>query len=231
MDVLTTEVEGRNTMRTPQPSENGEAMFKDFDHSNRATVLSSQPDSHRTGLKSWYAVYTTPRHEKKVAQNFAQSAIESFLPLYKSRRYWKDRSKSVIELPLFPSYMFVHIAFDDRYAVLSIPGVLSFVNAGGKPAALDDGEIEALRSGMARGLVEPHEFLKVGEQVRIMSGPFVGMQGVLESSNSNFRVILTLEQIKKSIAVQVDASHLEKVEGVVNYSTQRHRGSSAACLR
>jgi len=66
----------------------------------------------------WYAAYTNPRHEKHVAVQMDRKCIECFVPLYRSVRRWKDRRKE-LELPLFPGYVFVHMALRDRLQVLN----------------------------------------------------------------------------------------------------------------
>ena len=85
----------------------------------------------------WYAAYTAPRHEKYVTQQMDGRRIHCFLPLYRSVRRWKDRRMQV-ELPLFPGYVFVHLALRDRLQVLQLPGVVQLVSFSGKPAALPD---------------------------------------------------------------------------------------------
>src|SRR6201993_5125794 len=87
----------------------------------------------------WYAAYTIPRHEKCVAQQMRERELECFLPLYKSIHRWKDRRK-LVELPLFPGYVFVHLALKDRLQVLQLPSVVQFVSFNGKPAPLLDSE-------------------------------------------------------------------------------------------
>jgi transcription antitermination factor NusG len=159
----------------------------------------------------WFATYTAPRHEKRVAQHFQQRQIESFLPLYRSRRNWRDGSKTILELPLFPSYIFVHIPLANRVPVLEVPGVLSLVNCGKHPMPLPDEEVAALRQGLQDCKAEPHPYLVVGERVRIRIGSFAGMEGVLLRLNNKFRVVLTMQQIMQSLAVEVDASELEPI--------------------
>src|SRR5712692_3562423 len=110
----------------------------------------------------WYAVYTSANHEKRVAVQLVQRSVEHFLPLYASVRKWKDR-RVKLDLPLFPGYVFVQMALRDRLQVLQIPGVANLVGFGGTPAALPEGEIEALRTSLGSGIrAEPHPFLTVG---------------------------------------------------------------------
>lgn len=162
-----------------------------------------------TPAVNWFAVYTSSHHEKRVASYFAQREIQFFLPLYSTRHGWKNRCEAKLELPLFPNYMFVRIDRYERVRVLEVPGVLSLVGFGRTPAPLPDFEIEALRSGLGKGTIEPHPFLVIGERVRIKRGPMTGMEGELLRKKNNFRVVLVLDVIMKCIAVEVAADDVE----------------------
>src|SRR6266849_3910233 len=154
----------------------------------------------------WYAAYTCANHEKRVAAEIEARDVEHFLPVYGSVRRWKDRRVS-LELPLFPGYVFVRLALRDRLRVLQIPSVVRLVGFGGLPTVLPDMEMEILRSGLSQSLrAEPHPFLNVGRRVRITGGPFAGLEGVLRRKKSNLRVVVSLELIQRSVAVDVDAA-------------------------
>jgi len=163
----------------------------------------------QTFSSKWFAAYTNSRHEKCVATQFAERQIESFLPLYATRHRWRNRCEMLVELPLFQNYVFVRIDPRERVRVLEVPGVLSLVGFGRTLAPLPDFEIEALRSGLAQRKIEPHPYLVIGERVCIKAGPMVGMEGVLVRKKNNFRVVLALDVIMQSMAVEVDADDLE----------------------
>src|SRR2546421_12913356 len=98
----------------------------------------------------WYAAYTSANHEKRVASQLGERAVEHFLPVYASVRRWKDR-RVTLELPLFPGYVFVRMELRNRLRVLQIPGVAKLVGFDGAPAALPEGEIETLRMSLDGG--------------------------------------------------------------------------------
>lgn len=158
---------------------------------------------------NWFAAYTNSHHEKCVASQFAEREIESFLPLYATRHRWRNRCEMNLELPLFPNYVFVRINPRERVRVLEVPGVVSLVGFGRTLAPLPDFEIEALRSALGQRKIEPHPYLVIGERVRIKCGPMAGMEGVLMRKKNNFRVVLALDVIMRSVAVEVDADDLE----------------------
>ena len=157
----------------------------------------------------WYAAHTNPRHEKSVLQLIEKNQIDCFLPLYTSVRRWKDRRKR-LSLPLFPGYIFVHIALKDKLNALRIPGVVQLVSFQGKPAPLPEGEIEALRNGLRANMgAEPHPYLKIGKRVRVNNGPLCGVEGVLERRKDKCRVVLSIHLIQRSVAVEVDEGDIE----------------------
>jgi transcription antitermination factor NusG len=159
----------------------------------------------------WFAAFTSSHHEKRVASRLAERQMESFLPLYRTVRRWKNRCQMALELPLFPNYVFVRMAPRERVRVLEVPGVLSLVASGRTLVPLPDFEIEALRAGVGERKIEPHPYLVIGERARIRRGPMMGMEGVLLRKKSNFRVVLALEAILQCVSVEVDADDVEPV--------------------
>jgi transcription antitermination factor NusG len=178
--------------------------------SMRSLNPESAPDP--LGVSKWYAVYTTCRHEKRVALHFEQRGIEHFLPLFRSERRWRGGSKVSLDLPLFPGYLFVRIDRAERGRVLSVPGALAVVGGVGRqPTTVADTTISSLRSGLAQRKVEPHPFLLKGQRALIQSGPFSGMEGVVVRVKNGFRVVLIVEQIMQSIAIEVAEEDLDPI--------------------
>ncbi len=159
----------------------------------------------------WYAVHTYPRHEKRVAEQFKHKCIDSFLPLYRTVHRWRDR-RVELEVPLFPGYVFVHTALKHRLQIAQVPSVVRFVSFGPSPTPIPDTEIETLRNGLASGAkAEPHPYLKLGCRVRIECGPLKGAEGVLVRKKDNLRVVLSVDLIMRSIAVEVDESDIAEL--------------------
>ncbi len=161
--------------------------------------------------KRWYAAYTSANHEKRVAEQLVVRDVEHFLPVYDSVRRWKDR-RVKLQMPLFPGYVFVCMALRDRLQVQQVPGVAHLVGFDGSPAAIPDQEIDALRASLESGVrAEPHPYLTVGRRVRLRSGPLAGMQGILLRRKGNFRVVISIELIQRSLVVHLDAVDVEAV--------------------
>lgn len=159
----------------------------------------------------WYSAYTRANHEKTVTEQLEARGMEHFLPLYASVRRWKDR-RVTLQLPLFPGYVFVRMALQDRTKVQQIPGVARLVAFNGRPVALADEEIERLWSGLSEGIcAKPHPYLTVGRRVRLKNGPLAGMQGILLRRKGNFRVVISIDLIQRSVAVDADAADVENL--------------------
>src|SRR5262249_31238528 len=177
------------------------------------TLLIS-PETSLPGLGSasdltflrWYAACTHPRHEKLVARQLQERRIECFLPLYRDVRRWKDRRKE-LDMVLFPGYVFTRLDLRDRLRVLQLQGVTRFVCFYGKPAPLPVEEIESLRRGLEKGVyARSHPYLKVGRRVRVVKGPLAGAQGILLRTKEKCRVVISMDAIQQSVALEVDAT-------------------------
>jgi transcription termination/antitermination protein NusG len=169
-------------------------------------LIAAEPELKPYVQPRWYALYTCANDEKRVTAELHARPVEHFLPLYSSVRRWNDRRVN-LDLPLFPGYVFVRLALRDRLRVVQIPSAVRLVGFNGLPAALPDTEMETLRSGLSERLrAEPHPFLTVGRRVRITNGPFAGLEGVLKRRRSGLRVVVAVNLIQRSVAVDVDAS-------------------------
>lgn len=161
----------------------------------------------------WWAVYTRHQHEKVVADMLASKGVEVFLPLYESMRRWKDR-RMLLSLPLFPGYLFVRGNRSRRLQVVSTPGVHMILSHGEREAVIPEIEIDAIRRTIEGPCkIEPHPFLKCGERVRVTRGSLQGVEGILVRKKNQYRLILSVEMLAKSVAVEVDGADVEAVRG------------------
>jgi len=173
-----------------------------------AANVTACPSSEGNRL-NWYALYTAPRHEKRVAEQIQQQGVACFLPLYRSVRRWKDRRKE-LALVLFPGYVFVRMALQHRLRVLQLNGAVRLVTFNGQPASLPDAEIESLQTQLfSSGNVEPHPYLSVGRRVRVRSGPLRGLEGIILRTKDRCRVVVSIHLIMRSVAVEVDDGDVE----------------------
>ena len=153
----------------------------------------------------WYVAQTCAHHERRVSQQLGQRAIENFLPVYEKVSQWKDR-RVRLEVPLFAGYVFIRLDLRERLRVLEVPGVARLVGFGGLPAALPDEQIESIRNTLKLKLrAEPCAYLGIGQRLRIHRGPLRGLEGILVRRKNCLRLVLSVDLIQRSMAVEVDA--------------------------
>jgi transcription antitermination factor NusG len=142
----------------------------------------------------WFALYTKPRNEKKVAENLASLGIEVYCPLVTTIKQWSDRKKKV-ESPLISSYVFVKIEEANRKDVFQVAGVVQYVFWLGKPAKIKPHEIEALKTQLAAPVVKVTlETWTPNAQIQINEGPFKNQMAVVEKVSTN-KVTLILKSL------------------------------------
>ena len=162
--------------------------------------------------KKWYAIYTKPRWEKKVAERLDEKAIENYLPLIKTLKLWSDRKKWVQE-PLFRSYIFVRISENQYLSSLQTPGVVKYVTFERKRASIPPLQIEAIKQFIESGedLLSDSPEMHVGDRVVVARGPLKGLEGTLVEFHQKHRVRIMIEGIQQSLHIKVSLSFLQKL--------------------
>ena len=176
------------------------------------TPLSTEPLQRITPVEDtvhsevlWYAGYTAARHEKRVAEQFAQRGVEHFLPLYETIHRWNN-GRHRVHLPLFPGYIFVRMALKDRLRVLEVPGFVRLVGFNSLPYPLPESDINKMMEALNKGvLAEPYPYLTAGTRVEIKNGPLQGMTGILLRRQNKCRVVISVDLIMRSMSVEVEA--------------------------
>lgn len=158
---------------------------------------------------SWYAVYTIVRHEKAVNLALTEKNIDTFLPIKKVVNRWKDRKKEV-HIPLFPGYLFVNSSLENRLKILSTRGVIQILGINGFPTSVSNEQIESIKSILETNLIcDPCPYLTQGKEVIIIRGPLEGTSGRIVERKGEYRLILSMDLIKRSVSVEVDIDDVE----------------------
>lgn len=158
---------------------------------------------------SWFAVWTTARHEKTVSRLLALKGFETFLPLYRRKHRYARHVREFV-VPLFPGYLFCRTDLASRFLILTTPGVLQMVGAGRNPIPVEDREIESLQKIMASGFcVAPHPFARSGQTARIIAGPLLGIEGIVVhatdlSACRTVRIVLSVNLLRRSVLLEID---------------------------
>ena len=177
--------------------------FTDLAEVSGPVVAATTNPNHPDG---WQLAYTIARHEKVVAAQLRSRGIDSIVPVYKAIHRWNKRAVT-LELPLFPSYVFLHCNPLNHYAVVSVPGLVSIVSFQGKPATVPHEELMAVLNALNFRNSQPCPYLALGKRVRITSGPLAGVVGVIERIKG-LRVIVSVDCIASSVAIEANADDL-----------------------
>lgn len=170
---------------------------------------------------AWYAIQVKTTWEKQSGQLLENKGYEIFVPTRKAKRKWSDRTKE-LEVPLFPSYIFGRFDPKHRLPILTTPSVFGIVSAGKQLLPVPDEQIEAIQRLIRSGVpILTSPFLKVGQRVVVDGGPLDGQKGILTRFKNSWRVVISVDLIQQSVAVEVDREQVRVVED------GRSRGAAA----
>jgi transcription antitermination factor NusG len=159
----------------------------------------------------WYAIHTRAQHEKSVTANLQSQGITTYLPLVSEVHRWSDRQK-VVEMPLFACYVFVHMTLvPEMWAtVMRVNSVLRFVGTRSAGVEIPESQIESTRTLLSSKLpYTVHEFLKIGQRVRVRGGALDGIEGTLMARNGNNTLVISVEPVQRSLVVCIDGYSVE----------------------
>lgn len=161
-------------------------------------------------LSSWYLVYTKPKHENKFYNQLVEYDIEGLLPVRKKISQWHDRKKWVYE-PVFPSYVFVKISNKLQYFdIAKFEGFLYYVKFGKKIAKVQDSVIENIKLLINDSIhfEVSSQVFKPGTKMIIKEGPLSGLSCELVDINSNPKLLVRVELLRRSILISQTADNL-----------------------
>lgn len=170
----------------------------------------------------WFALTIHPKHENLAERGLRHQGFEAYLPVHRVRRQWSDRAKE-LAMVLFPGYLFCRFDATDKLRVLTSPGVRSIVSVGRDPLPVDDSEIESIQALLGSGRpVDVCPYIRIGQHVRIAQGPFESIRGVIARVKDTWRVVVSVEALGCSVAVELDADQLRPETPVLKENRHGH---------
>ena len=153
----------------------------------------------------WVALQVKTNHEYTTEDHLLARNCEPYLPLYRERRQWSDRTKHV-QAPLFPGYLFCRYSAERRVAILSIAGVIRILGYDRYPTPVSENEITAIQRVTTSGLTcTPSPYLQIGDPVRIQVGSLAGLDGLLTGEKKNGgRFVVSVALLQRSVQVEID---------------------------
>jgi transcription antitermination factor NusG len=177
--------------------------------------------SVEAGIAPWFALRVRPNYEKPVAAALRGKGFEEYLPLVRTKRQWSDRKK-IMDLPLFPGYLFCRLNLEERLPLLTTPGFLYLVGVGKNPEPVAESEIAAIQSVLRSGVpVTQCSSLVVGQKVMLKYGPLRGLEGVLTKIANQHRMYVSVTLLKRSISVEVAPEWIHPVKSGTESKAER----------
>jgi transcription termination/antitermination protein NusG len=174
--------------------------------------------------EQWYALYVRAHFERAAERCLKRKGYPAFSPFYQTIRKRSGRTK-VLDLPLFPGYVFCSFNPNKRLPILTTPGVVNIVGAGHVPQTVELSEIRSIRTVADSGQpVTPWPFLPEGQKIRIEAGPLLGAEGTLVRVKNQLRLVVSITLLQRSMSVEVDQ---EVVRPLFGYSPV----TAPPCLR
>jgi len=159
----------------------------------------------------WHVLHVHSNFERRVAQHLTVRAVEHYVPFYRERVKWTDRTV-VTERPLFSGYVFARFSPESRIAVISTPGVVR--SLGDEDGNLvSSADLDKIREGLASGLLlRPHPNVSVGARVRIRSGIFEGVEGAVTDFRQQCKVVIALAAVHQCFSLEVELGDIEMLK-------------------
>ena len=161
------------------------------------------------GTAKWHAIYTSSRQEKSVAARLQAQGIEAYVPCLRAARQRKNGVNVIVDVPLFPGYVFACIERATRVRVLRLPGVVGFVEGLDGPVEVCGKQLEAVRLSLDEYEVAPHAYLEAGRVANVIRGPLAGRKGIVPAGQPRASVVFNLDGLGLAIAVSVNPGDVE----------------------
>lgn len=152
----------------------------------------------------WLVLRTKSRHENIVESVLLQKKVTAYLPKHKVIRSWQGRRR-VVELPLFPGYVFVRPRIEQYVDMRYIRGSCGFICIGNEPAKMSEKDLETVRTLIGSGsTLFVDSGLAIGKRIKIADGPLMGVEGELVQIKNQNILIINVDLLNSSVRVEVD---------------------------
>ena len=156
----------------------------------------------------WHVLHVRSNAEKRVAQTLVMRSVESYLPLYRERVKWTDRTV-VAERPLFSGYVFARFSSESKLMVISTPGVLRSLGDEDKDL-VSSAELDRIHAAITKGYpLRPHPHVAAGTRVKVRNGVFEGVEGIVTELRHQCKVIIGLRAVRQCFSLELDLEDLE----------------------
>lgn len=160
----------------------------------------------------WWVAHTRPRTEKALAADLSRIDVFHYLPL--RERVTRSRATgraSRSQVPVFSSYLFFVATEEQRYLAMRTNRIVNTLRVPNQAQLV--AELRHIHTVLATGTpFLRRSQLKVGSWVRVVAGPLMGVEGVVASRRSPFRIVINVEILGQSVTVEADADAVEPID-------------------
>jgi len=161
--------------------------------------------------KNWFALYVRPKHEFKAMGELAQLSIHNYLPIVTKLKQWSDRKKKVDE-PLIKGYIFIYADEKERLLSLENRCIIKCVSNHGRPAKIPEWQIINLQNMLNHeGDFNVFDGLVKGTTIEIVEGPLKGVRGILEKTETENNLAVTIDLLNRSVVVHLPKESVTRV--------------------
>jgi transcription antitermination factor NusG len=167
------------------------------------SLVNNGPSEHNES-EQWFAIYVRAHFERAVEHCLKGKGYQAFSPFYHTVRKRSGRTR-VLDLPLFPGYVFCCFNPLKRLPILVTPGIVNVLGAGNVPEPVNLSEIRSIQTIAQSGQpVKPWPFLQQGQKIRIEAGPLSGTEGTLLRIKNQLKLVVSVTLLQRSMAVEID---------------------------
>lgn len=172
-------------------------------------VLDDHEPDEANQERIWWIAHTKSRREKMLASFLTRNSIGYYLPLVKRRQPGQKRVRFSL-VPIFPGYVFFKGDAHERYQAMCSHQIARVIGVTDQSRLLQElGQIRTVIDADVQ--VYPHHFLEKGQEVRVVSGPFKDLQGIIERKKGECRLVLKVTSLFQAVAVDVSTDMVEPV--------------------
>ncbi len=158
------------------------------------------------GEHAWAVLHVRPRCEKKAADYCRLNDLPWYLPLRKKVHRYGSRERSFWS-PLFPGYVFCVTTPVQKTKIRQNRYVANLLDVVDQATLVE--QLRQIERALTVGdVVEVMPYLEAGRQVSVTSGPMKGLEGMVLRVKGKTRVVINVDMIQQSVAVEVDSACL-----------------------
>jgi len=165
----------------------------------------------------WYVFYTHPKAEKVVYRDLLKRGYDAFLPLRKEIHKWKNRQTKLVELPIFPNYIFVKAKLYELPDIKRLSKIVTYITIGNRPSTISSKELDTIKkaSVLEMNMTIENSFCE-GESVKIVDGPLTGSEGIILNHKGKTRFGILLNDLKHTVLIDICGHHLLSNHSPIN---------------